>query len=285
MGPRSPSIARVGMDGGEQAAWLELCRRVVAAQKRVFAEHVGITARTVYDGVGEGGDNTLVIDRLCEDAVFEQLESHHEAGAEFTAISEERGEVAFGSSPTRVVIDPIDGSLNARRTIPTYALSIAVAEGDSMADVVWGFVHDFGPGEEYVAARGEGAKLGGRPMEVVPGPGLELVGIEASKPERVIAAAERLRDKAYRLRAPGAIAVTLSWVGTGRLDGMLTTRPCRSVDAAAAQLIAAEAGATVSFGDLAPEDAKLDLDARYHVLGARDAGDLEILLDAQAPFA
>jgi fructose-1,6-bisphosphatase/inositol monophosphatase family enzyme len=71
---------------------------------------------------------------------------------------------------------------------------------------------------------------------VDPGPGLELVGIEASKPERVIAAAELLRDKAYRLRAPGAIAITLSWVGAGRLDGMITTRPCRSVDAAAAQL-------------------------------------------------
>jgi fructose-1,6-bisphosphatase/inositol monophosphatase family enzyme len=29
-----------------------------------------------------------------------------------------------------VVVDPIDGSLNAKRGIPFFALSIAVAEGD-----------------------------------------------------------------------------------------------------------------------------------------------------------
>jgi fructose-1,6-bisphosphatase/inositol monophosphatase family enzyme len=100
-----------------------------------------------------------------------------------------------------------------------------------------------------------------------------------------MAAAERLRDRAYRLRAPGAIAISLSWVGAGRFDGMLTTRPCRSVDAAAAQLIASEAGAAVRFGALGAEQARLGLDARFHVVGARDESDLPVLLDAQAPFA
>jgi myo-inositol-1(or 4)-monophosphatase len=265
--------------------WLALCRRAVEAQRRVFSEHTGIEGRTVYEGVGEGGDRALVIDRLCEDAVFEQLEALHAGGAEFTAVSEERGEVRFGDSETRVVIDPIDGSLNARRTVPLHCLSVAVADGDSMADVGWAYVYDFGPGEEFVASLGGGATLDGRPLRVLEGPGLELVALEASKPERVIAAAERLRDRAYRLRAPGAIAISLSWVGVGRFDGMLTTRPCRSVDAAAAQLIASEAGATVQFENLALGDAKLGLDARYHVLGARDAGDLETLRDAQSPFS
>jgi myo-inositol-1(or 4)-monophosphatase len=269
----------------EHGAWLALCRRAVEAQRAIFAEHKGIEGRTQYEGVGEGGDRALVIDRRCEDAVFEQLEALHADGAEFTAISEERGEVAFGKSDTRVIIDPIDGSLNARRTIPAHCLSVAVAEGDSMADVTWGYVYDFGPGEEFVAGRGEGAVLDDEPIKAFQGPGLELVALEASKPERVIAAAERLRDRAYRLRCPGAIAIDLSWVGSGRLDGMLTTRPCRSVDAAAAQLIASEAGASVRFGELPAEEAKLGLDARFHVLGARDAGDLDALLDAQSPFS
>ena len=55
------------------------------------------------------------------------------------------------------MIDPIDGSLNTRRTIPAHCLSVAVASGPSMADVEWGFVHEFGTGEEYVARRGSGA--------------------------------------------------------------------------------------------------------------------------------
>ena len=79
-----------------------------------------------------------------------------DAGAEFTAISEERGEVVFGdgSAETRVVVDPIDGSLNARRMLPSFALSVAVASGPSMADVELGFVHDFGSGEEFTAEHG-----------------------------------------------------------------------------------------------------------------------------------
>ena len=40
-------------------------------------------------------------------------------GAPLTAVSEERGEVTFrGGGPTRVVIDPVDGSLNAKRGLP-----------------------------------------------------------------------------------------------------------------------------------------------------------------------
>src|SRR5262245_33597527 len=100
------------------ADWLGICRRAVDAQRAIFAEVRGSKERTVYEGVGEGGDRTLVIDRRCEDAVFAELETLAGQGAAFVAVSEERGEVEFGGGgPARVVIDPIDGSLNARRTL------------------------------------------------------------------------------------------------------------------------------------------------------------------------
>ena len=62
------------------------------------------------------------------------------------AISEERGGVTLGEdgAETTVVIDPIDGSLNARRTLPSHCLSIAVAGGNSMDDVHFGYVYEFG---------------------------------------------------------------------------------------------------------------------------------------------
>ena len=130
------------------AAWPAICRRIVAAQRPIFAEALTSEERTVYEGIGEGGDRTLVIDRRCEDVVFAELEKLAAAGASFVAVSEERGEVTFGSGgEQRVVIDPIDGSLNARRTIPSFAVSIAVASGPSMAEVEFGFVHDFGADE------------------------------------------------------------------------------------------------------------------------------------------
>jgi myo-inositol-1(or 4)-monophosphatase len=49
---------------------------------------------------------------------------------------------------------------------------------------------------------------------------------------------------------------------------MLSLRPCRSVDAAAAQLIVREAGGVVAFGDLALAEADLGLDARYPIVAA-----------------
>ena len=262
--------------------WLAACRRAVDAQRAIFAQHVGIAARTKYEGIGEGGDHTLVIDRLCEDAIFTELEALHAAGHEFTAVSEERGEVSFGSGDPalRVVIDPIDGSLNARRTIPLHSVSIAVATGDSMREVTFGYVYEFGAGEEFVATEDEVA-LDGRPLQVHEGDGLEVVALEATKPERVLRAAEALQGRAYRLRAPGSIAVALCYVAAGRYDGMITTRNCRSVDAAAGQLIARRAGAALEFpgGDL--EDAPLDLSARYDVAAARTPGDLAVLREAQ----
>jgi myo-inositol-1(or 4)-monophosphatase len=150
-----------------------------------------------------------------------------------------------------------------------------------MADVTFGYVYEFGAGEEFVATRGGGAELDGSRIEAPRGDGLELVALEASKPERVVKAAEVLRDRAYRLRSPGSIAVDLCYVACGRFDGMITTRPCRSVDAAAGQLIVTEAGGTIAFGDGAVEDAPLDLSARYDLAAARTASDLTVVREAQ----
>jgi myo-inositol-1(or 4)-monophosphatase len=252
------------------ADWLGICRRIVAAQRVIFATTASSEERTVYEGVGEGGDHTLAIDRRCEDVVFAELDSLAAEGASFVAVSEERGEVSFGSGgAARVVIDPIDGSLNARRTIPSHSLSIAVASGSSMADVEFGFVHDFGADEEFVARRDGGAALAGDAVRVSAEEGkLEVVGLESAEPEWSLPALEALVGKAYRLRVVGSIAITASYVAAGRFDAMLSLRPCRSVDAAAAQLIVREAGGAVAFGDLALGDAALDLDARYPIAAA-----------------
>jgi myo-inositol-1(or 4)-monophosphatase len=262
--------------------WLAVCRRVVAAQRRIFDEVRGIDERTVYDGIGEGGDRALVIDRRAEDAVFEQLEALGAAGASFTAISEERGEVEIGAGgEVRVVIDPIDGSLNARRHLPSFSLSFAVASGPSMADVEFGYVYDFGAGEEFHARRGAGAFLDGEPLSTRHGEGLVVVGLESAKPELALPALEVLSGQVYRVRVIGSIAITLCYVAAGRLDGMLSLRACRSVDAAAAQLIVREAGAEVGFGDDDLRRAGLGLDQRFPVSAAAGGEGLAVLRSAQ----
>jgi myo-inositol-1(or 4)-monophosphatase len=265
------------------ADWPAICRRIVTAQRPIFERAKTSEQRTVYEGVGEGGDRTLVIDRECEDVVFAELEQLAEQGTSFVAVSEERGEVTFGSGGEhRIVIDPIDGSMNARRTIPSFAISIAVSSGPSMADVEFGFVHDFGADEEFMARRGEGATLDREPVRVsAAAEPLEVVGVESAEPEWSLPALEALAGKVFRLRVVGAIAISAAYVAAGRFDAMLSLRACRSVDAAAAQLIVREAGGAVAFGEDGLFGALLDLESRYPMAAANSEDGLATMRSAQ----
>src|SRR5919199_4523042 len=169
------------------ADWLGASRRAAEALRAILADNPTTTERVRETGDrGEGGDRTLVIDSDAEEAVFAELRRLHDEGARFTAVSEERGSVDFGSRDVVVVIDPIDGSLNAKRGVPHHSISIAVADGPRMADVAFGFVHDFGPEEEWTARRGQGAFLDGVRLDPDLGERrtadgrLELLGIESA---------------------------------------------------------------------------------------------------------
>jgi myo-inositol-1(or 4)-monophosphatase len=256
--------------------WLGACRRAAEGLQAVLRESPTSTERVIETGErGGGGDRTLVIDAQAEDAVFAQLEGLHDDGARFTAVSEERGVVDFGDPDVLVVIDPIDGSMNAKRGLPHHALSIAVADGPTMADVVFGYVHDLGPGEEWRAVRGEGAYLDD--VLLAPPPErhtrdgrLELVAIESADPRWVAASAAELLVVAHRLRAIGSIAISMCQVAATRVDGMVTLWKCRAVDAAAAQLIVRESGGVVAFPAMdTPLGAPLDLAPHSAVVAAR----------------
>ena len=269
--------------------WLAFCRRAGAAVRVALEAYPTRAEREREIGRGKGGDMTLAIDAAAEDAIFAELES---LGAPVTAISEERGEVEIaGGGRTTVVIDPIDGSLNAKRGLPFHAVSIAVAStrltpstgGRTMGDVDVGYVLDLACGQEWTATRGSGACLDGERLPRLEHAPLELIGIETARPERVAAALEAIvATGASRVRAIGSVALTLCLVAAGSLDAMATLREVRSVDAAAAQLIVREAGGAVAFprGGDEPLAASLDLEMRSTVLAARSS----MLLDSLAPL-
>jgi len=258
--------------------WLGAARAAADELETILAAAPTTVQRARETGTrGEGGDLTLEIDAAAEAAVFRQLERLHREGARFTALSEERGTVDFGGGDGAplLVIDPIDGSKNAKRGLTHFALSIAVADGPTMADVVFAYVRDFGPREEWVARRGEGALLNGTPIDPdvperrVRGK-LEILGFESADPRWVRLSADALAEVASRVRAMGTIAVSLCQVAAARLDGMVTLRGCRAVDAAAAQLIVREAGGLVAFTAFAdPLAAPLDLLPHSAVVAAR----------------
>ena len=265
--------------------WLGLCRRSAEGLRLLLDAAPTSLQRVVETGtVGEGGDRTLVIDRQAEDVVFAELQQFHDAGARFTAVSEERGIVDFGDPGLLVVVDPIDGSLNAKRGLGHHALSIAVADGPTMADALLGYVYDVGAREEWRAERGAGAWLNDAPLDDVaperrgPDGRLEVVAIESAAPARLVAAGPALVETAYRVRAIGAISISMCQVAAGRVDAMASLGLCRSVDAAAAQLVVRESGGLVAFPSFpSPLAAPLaDLIGRSPVVAARTQGGLDL---------
>ena len=116
--------------------WLAFSRDCVADIDAALERLPTRVEREPVLGAGEGGDDTTAIDAAAEDAVVARLEA---LGADLVLVSEELGERTFGAGgPMRVVVDPIDGSVNCKRGIPFFSFSLAVADGATMDDVQFG---------------------------------------------------------------------------------------------------------------------------------------------------
>ncbi len=247
--------------------WVAICRAAVEDVKAVLAKLPTRAEREPVVRQGEGGDETTAIDQAAEDAILARFR-----GLDVTIVSEEVGR--FGDGKTLVVVDPIDGSLNAKRGIPFFSLSIAFADGETMGDVFLGYVYDFGTNEEWIGRRGEGATLDGEPLGgVAPKDTIEILSFEATLTSLVAAHAHAVDGLAHRLRVMGSLALSLCQLAAGRVDAVCSLKAARSVDIAAAQLLCREVGLSLALFDdpRAFGDAELDLLGRSRIAAAGTA--------------
>jgi myo-inositol-1(or 4)-monophosphatase len=244
--------------------WLALCRDAVEAVRRVLAELPTRAEREPVVGAGMGGDETTAVDAAAERAVLARFEGLDD----ITIVSEEAGRI--GDGRVHVVVDPIDGSLNAKRGIGFFSLSIAVASGPTMGDVEFGFVHDFGTEEEWTATLGDGARLNGHLLEGdLPKEQIEILAFEATLTASVAEKAAAVVELAHRLRVMGSLALSLCHLAAGRIDAVCSLKPARSVDIAAAQLLVLERGLAIDlFEDPPFAAAPLDVEGRSRVVAA-----------------
>jgi myo-inositol-1(or 4)-monophosphatase len=244
--------------------WLAVCREAVEDVRGVLMELPTRAEREPVVGEGEGGDETTAVDAAAESVILARLKPIEGT----TIVSEEVG--ILGDGPTRIVVDPIDGSLNAKRGIPFFSVSIAVAEGKTMDDVVFGYVYDFGSSEEWVAERGGGVRLNGAPLDGTrPKERIEILSFEATLTSSIAEKAAAMVGLAYRLRVMGSLALSLCHLSAGRVDAVCSLKAARAVDIAAAQLLVREQGLAMELPEAPPFGAApLDLEGRSRVVAA-----------------
>src|SRR5216683_506674 len=105
------SLVLLGVDSPYSTPIPQLIERVRATVLPLAGTEPGRAQLTV----GAGGDRTMELDRAAEADVFAELEALAGRGERFAVLSEEAGHRKFGADYPLVLVDPVDGSLNAKQ--------------------------------------------------------------------------------------------------------------------------------------------------------------------------
>jgi len=228
-----------------RSPWLPVFRAIAAEIRSTVAPLAGTRRGREVVGAGAGGDQTIYMDALAEQVAVAHLERVHREGRRFQLLSEELGRRDFGGSEV-ILLDPLDGSYNAKQGLPYYAVVLAVAAAERLGDVTLGYVLNLVSGDEFVAERGAGAYHNGE--RLLPEPAalgaesLAVLQLDAPAGVNPRGQSQRLIDRAQRLRQMGSAALNLCHTATGGITLQVAPSPVRAFDLAGPLLILAEAG-------------------------------------------
>jgi myo-inositol-1(or 4)-monophosphatase len=228
--------------------WLPIFREAAEAAMEATEHLVGTEQANEIVVVKTEGDTTRKIDAVAEEAVTHVLV---ESGMSFTLISEESGTRNFGKETSEtIVLDPIDGSMNAILGIPVYSLSVAAASGKRLSDVCEALVVDLPRRVFYEAQIHKGATRNGdtispskveRLSDSTIGVDLNIVDLRSYMREIL-----RIVNMAKRKRYLGTNALEVCFVACGKYDAFVDLRGMNRVtDIAAAYLVLKEAGGLI----------------------------------------
>jgi myo-inositol-1(or 4)-monophosphatase len=232
----------------------------------------GTVAGRVRHEVGAGGDTTMEVDRAAEAAVFTELDALAADGERFSVLSEEAGRRDLGAPFPLVLVDPVDGSLNAKQGVPFYSIMLALLDGPRVEDIAAGLVLNLVTGDTWTVARGQGARRQGRPVQVLRREGrrpIELLALESSP--RSLKAAQGLVESSGKIRILCSMALSIVHTAAGSFDAFCAPIPMRVFDMAASLLLLAETGGVatdVAGNPLGP--LTCDLQTRTSLLCAPD---------------
>ena len=273
----------------KRSDWLPALKKAARAGRRAILQNYTESSRHKVLGRGMGGDMTLRIDKVSENAIYNSLK--RDLGNSFVFLSEEVGEVSKLHNgavdiPT-IVCDPLDGSHNAEVGIPLFSLALSVLEpiersqaaGRSFGNITNALITSIKTEDEFVASKGKGSFHNGKKIKSAPTHAsfeINTLLIECSD-------VDYLREKILgplsskeinKTRLLGSAAMSYCMLATGSGDALIFAQPggARTIDSPAGFLIAREAGCL--FSNLAGEknsveDIEVGFSSRANIVGAR----------------
>lgn len=257
------------MDDKTRKIARRLANKIIREVGPAVREYVGTDIAGTEVKTGADGTPTSFIDQIAEEKIINILKN---ADVYSYLVSEEIGELKLGKGTKRSIIltqelrrtdldesetpkfifliDPVDGTSNAIKEIPAYAISVAVAEVNqgrvaTINDVELGFLYNLANGNFFEAEKGKGCKLNNekvKPSDVIKVNRMTLGGFTKTGTSE----ASKLVDNARRMRVLGSVVLELSYVASGKYDAFLDLRGSRIIDIAAGKLILEEAGGIIT---------------------------------------
>ena len=219
----------------------------LAARKGAAELEFAVKKVHSLDASKGGPDGYLkAIERRVENIVFEEIQKFHK---EDNFLSTQQGHVINNSNITWV-LKPIDGAENFINGYPHFSISLcSIIDNEVMSAVVI----DPTRREEFAAYKGGGANLNNNRIRSSKQQGLDDAMLSFTKPIRSSKDTKYDFEKSYKelanqnlnMRETGCLSLDLSYIGTGRVDGIWSYGVDIS-DFAAGSLIAQEGGALVS---------------------------------------
>ena len=226
--------------------WLDTFKEIGGKMRGGLTEILSREGGKVPLGKGAGGDKTFPVDKWAEDIIISALERAQKEGEIFTLISEELGVRKFGQGGKVVLVDPIDGSNNAKTGIPFFSSSMALLNGDTLSELAAGYVINLSTGDEFWALRGQGAYKNGKRIRTSATEDITIVAYEASSPKSDLPRLLPLLMHAKRTRCFGSTALDLSYLASGAISLFATATASRAFDYAAGMLIVEEADGVIT---------------------------------------
>ena len=231
------------MDDKTRKIAKRLANKIIREVGPAVREYAGTELGGTEVKTGADGTPTSYIDQVAEEKIINILKN---ADVLSYLVSEEVGELKLGKGTKRSVvltqelrrtdlkedeipklflIDPVDGTSNAIKEIPAYAISIAVADVNqgrvaTINDVELGFLYNLANGNFFEAEKGKGCKLNNekvKPSKVIKVNQMTLGGFTKTGTSE----ASKLVDSARRMRVLGSVVLELSYVASGKYDAFL----------------------------------------------------------------